>query len=126
MTYEVVNQTLKVGLDKDVSIDQHEEIRFEITIPEINDIELVGIGDFVLSGEDPTELTITLTGVGNIRAFEMKVNICNIILTGVGDCEVYVIDELNVTIAGVGKVYNKGNPSVNSTITGLGQLINAN
>jgi hypothetical protein len=57
MTYEVVNQTLKVGLDKDVSIDQHEEIRFEITIPEINDIELVGIGDFVLSGDDPSELS---------------------------------------------------------------------
>jgi hypothetical protein len=38
MTSEVVNQSLKVGLDKNVSIEDYKEIRFEITIQEINDI----------------------------------------------------------------------------------------
>jgi hypothetical protein len=56
----------------------------------------------------------------------MKVHTCNITLTGVGDCKVFVIDELNVTIAGVGYVYNKGNPAIKSTITEMGKLINAN
>jgi len=126
MTYEVVNQSLKVGHEKNVSIENHEEIRFEITMPAINNIELTGVGDFVLSGDDQGELTITLTGVGNIRAYEMKVDTCNITFTGVGGCEVYVTNELNVTISGVGKVYYKGSPTINLTITGLGQLINAN
>jgi hypothetical protein len=126
LTWEVASQSLKVGLEKDVSIEDKEEIRFEITVPEINDIELTGVGDFELSGEDQSELSVNLTGVGSVRAYEMKVNTCNITLTGVGDCKVFVIDELNVTIAGVGYVYYKGDPAINSTITGVGRLINAN
>jgi len=126
MTYEVVNQYLKVGLDKNVNIENYEEIRFEITIPEIKDIELIGIGDFELSGNGQNVLSVNLTGVGNINAYEMKVNTCSITLTGVGDCKVYVLNELNVTIAGVGYVYYKGNPSINSKITGVGNLINDN
>jgi hypothetical protein len=126
MTYEVVNQSLKVGHEKNVSIEDHEEIRFEITMPAINNIELTGAGDFVLSGDEQDELTITLTGVGNIKAYQMKVGTCNITFTGVGGCEVYVNNELNVIISGVGNVCYKGNPTINLTITGLGQLINAN
>jgi hypothetical protein len=126
MTYEVIDQTLKVGLEENVTIENHDEIRFDITIPSITKIDLTGVGDFELSGDDQGELTITLTGVGNVKAYEMKVDTCNITFTGVGNCEVYVSNELNVTIAGVGKVYYKGNPTINLTITGLGQLINAN
>jgi hypothetical protein len=126
MTWEVANQSLKVGLDKDVTIEDHEEIRFEITVPEIKDIELTGVGDFDFSGADQNELSVNLTGVGSVRAYDMKVNTCNITLTGVGDCKVFVIDELNVKIAGVGYVYYKGDPAINSTITGVGKLINAN
>jgi hypothetical protein len=79
-----------------------------------------------LSGDDQSELSVNLIGVGSVRAHEMKVHTCNITLTGVGDCKVFVIDELNVTIAGVGYVYNKGNPAIKSTITEMGKLINAN
>jgi len=126
MTYEVVNQSLKIGLDKNVTIEDYEDIRFEITIPEIKDIELTGVGDFELSGYDQNVLAVKLTGVGNINAYEMKVNTCNITLTGVGDCKVHVLNDLNVTLTGVGYVYYKGNPSLNSKITGVGKLINDN
>jgi hypothetical protein len=67
-----------------------------------------------------------MTGVGNIEAYEMKVNTCNVTLTGVGDCKLYVLDQLNVTITGVGYVYYKGDPVINSKITGLGKLIDDN
>ena len=126
MTWEVSGQTLQVGLQEGVSIENHEEIRFEITMSEINLIELIGVGNFVLSGDDQDELDIYLTGVGNINAFDMKVGSCNITSTGVGNCEVYVINNLTVTITGVGDVYYKGSPTINSNITGLGNLINAN
>jgi hypothetical protein len=126
MTYKVVNQTLKVGIDKDVTIEGHEGIRFEITIPEIKGIVLSGVGDFELSGNDQSTLSVTMTGVGNIEAYEMKVNTCNVTLTGVGDCKLYVLDQLNVTITGVGYVYYKGDPVINSKITGLGKLIDDN
>jgi hypothetical protein len=126
MSWEVANKSLKVKLDKDVSIQNYEEIRFEITVPEIDDINLVGIGDFELAGNNQDKLSITLTGVGHINAYDMQVNTCNITLTGVGDCKVYVLDQLNATITGVGSVYYKGNPDINSVITGVGKLVNAN
>lgn len=126
MTYEVVNQTFEVGLQENVSIENHEEIRFDITMESINEIELIGVGDFILAGDDQDELTINVTGVGNIKAFDMRVGICSITFTGVGDCEVHVIDELTVILSGVGNIYYKGNPTINSTITGTGQLINSN
>jgi hypothetical protein len=44
----------------------------------------------------------------------------------VGDCEVHVLNELNVTITGVGIVYYKGNPTINSSVTGMGQFIDSN
>jgi hypothetical protein len=126
MKWEVSDQTLKVGFKNNVSVGEHEEIRFEITVPSMNNIVLTGVGDFILSGSDQSALSIKLTGVGNVRAFDMKAGECSINLSGVGNCEVYAIDRLNVTITGVGSVYYKGNPTVNSTITGLGYLINSN
>lgn len=126
MTWEVMNQSLKVGLEKNVSIKNHDEIRFEITVPEINNIILTGVGDIVLSGADQTQLTVILTGVGNVKSYGMKVDTCTITLTGVGDCEVYVSNELYGTLSGVGNVYYKGNPTINFKITGVGHLIDSN
>ena len=112
---------------KNVSIENSEAIRFDISLPAINNIELTGVGDFVLSGESKGELTITITGVGNVTAYDMKVDTCNITFTGVGGCKSNIsANQLNVIISGVGNVYYKGDPTINITTTGLGQLINAN
>lgn len=126
MTYEVVGQTLKVGVEDNVSLGNHEEIRFDITVPSITNIGLIGVGNYILSGDDQDELTINLIGVGNVDAYDMKVGTCIINSIGVGDCKVHVLNELTVTITGVGNVYYKGTPSITSSVTGLGQLINAN
>ena len=126
MTWEVVNHLLKVGIEDNVSIENHDEIRFDITVPAISNIALTGVGDFILSGDNQSELTITLTGVGNIKAFDMKVDNCNITFTGVGDCEVYVNNKLNGSMSGVGNIYYKGNPAITLTITGVGHLIDSN
>ena len=126
MTYEVINGTLFVGIVENTSIENAEEISFEITINEINDIKLVGVGDFELSGDFQDELSISLTGVGNVEAYDLEVGACTIVSTGVGDCEVNVRDELDVTITGVGTVYYKGNPSITQSVSGMGSLINDN
>ncbi|MFC2113102.1 GIN domain-containing protein, partial [Bacteroidota bacterium] len=126
MTYTVTGQTLQVGVKDNTSIENHEEIRFDITISSISNIDLVGVGDFVFSGADQDELAINLTGVGNVNAYDMKVRTCTINSTGVGDCKVHVLNTLTVTITGVGSIYYKGNPTITSSITGVGQLVDAN
>ena len=126
ITYEVNNSTLEIGIQNNTSINESKGIVFEITIPEIDKIELIGVGDYELSGDSQDELYIILTGVGTVRAYDLEVNVCHITSTGVGNCQVRVNNTLNVTITGVGSVYYKGNPTINSTITGLGKLVDAN
>jgi hypothetical protein len=126
LTYEVINNTLKIGVEDNVSIENTEEIRFDIVINEISDIGLLGVGSFELSGDYQDELSISFIGVGHVNAYNLEVGICTISSTGVGDCKVKVLDELNVTITGVGNVYYKGNPLITQTITGIGTLINDN
>lgn len=126
MQYGVRNNIFKVSLEDDVSIENHEVIRFDITIPSINSIELTGVGNFYLSGDDQDELSIYVTGVGSVNAFELRVGTCEITFTGVGSCEVYVMNKLNVTISGIGNVFYKGSPEISSSLTGLGKLIDAN
>jgi hypothetical protein len=120
------NNNLRVSLEDGISIENYEDIVFDIRVPSINRIELVGVGNFYLSGEDQDELTIILTGVGHIDAFDLKVGTCNISSTGIGNCEVTVRDKLNVSISGIGNVYYKGSPVIDSQLTGLGQLVDAN
>jgi hypothetical protein len=126
MTWEVVNHSLKVGLQDHVSLETHDEIRFDITVPSITNLELTGVGDFLLSGPDQGELTITLNGVGNIDSYELKADTCNIMLTGVGNCKVFVRNLLSGALSGVGNVYYKGNPAINLNVTGVGRLIDSN
>ena len=115
-----------IGLDNGVNIEWGEVICFDITIPEISSVTLTGVGDFILSGDYQDELAIFLTGVGTVKAFDLEVGTCNISITGVGDCEVNVKNELIVNITGVGDIYYKGDPSIDQSIAGVGRLIDAN
>ncbi len=126
ITYEANNSTLEIGVQENTSIRESKGIVFEITIPEIYKIELIGVGDFELSGDMQDELYISLIGVGTVRAYNLEVDVCHITSTGVGNCQVRVNNTLNVTITGVGSVYYKGNPAISSTITGLGKLVDDN
>jgi len=126
MTWEVVAGTLLIGLEENTSIENHEEIRFEIEIPELHEIIHDGVGDFDLTGNTQETLDITHTGVGDIYGYALPVNECYLVTSGVGDCKVKVNDYLNVELTGVGNVYYRGNPEIEYTDMGVGQLIDDN
>ena len=140
----VVEGELRLTLDRCVDIIQ--PVKVLITIPEINNLTLTGVGDFIAINDfDLTELNvvltgvgdfnlkgtttamdITLTGVGDVKAFDLNSDMCDIDITGVGDAEVFVNDELNVTITGIGSLFYKGNPTITSNITGTGSIVDSN
>lgn len=126
MSTKVEGETLKVGLKSNVSISTPDGIHFDITVPSMTKILLAGAGDFELSGSDQNELSVIITGVGDIKAYEMRVRYCNISVIGVGNCQVNVINGLTASITGVGNIFYKGSPTISSTITGVGQIINSN
>lgn len=141
---EVVNGELRLSTNQCVDILQR--IKVYITIPDIKNLTLTGVGDIIAQNDfDLTELdvvltgvgdiilkgtanefNILLTGVGNVKAFLLNTDICDVALTGVGDVEVFVNDDLDVTLTGVGKVYYKGLPSITANITGAGSIVDAN
>lgn len=141
---DVVNGELRLTLNRCVSIAQ--AVNVFITIPEIRNLTLTGVGDIIaqnnfdltdlnvtLAGAgdfrlqgSSTNLDITLTGVGDVKAFELNSDICYVGITGVGDVEVSVNNELDVTITGSGTVFYKGNPTITSNITGSGGIVDSN
>ena len=64
-----------------------------------------------------------ISGSGDIHAFGLPGKSANVDITGSGNCEVNVSDQLNVEISGSGNVYYLGNPSITTDITGSGNVI---
>ena len=89
------------------------------------EIEINGVGDVTVNGTTD-RLEINSSGVGNVHAFELVSNICEVNITGSGNVEVTAETDLDVIISGTGNVYYKGTPSIESNISGSGNLIDAN
>ncbi len=141
----VVNNTLFINLEGCIRADI-DQLDIFITIPDINvlsingvgniegqndfdldelTINLTGVGDISISGTT-TILNITSSGVGNIRAFDLVADTCDVLISGVGEIEVTVNNELDVVITGAGNLHYKGTPSLTVDISGSGQVIDAN
>jgi len=125
LTYEVDNETLEIGFKKGYSINSSKEILAEITVPVLEFAGVTGAGDYVLSGAQQERLDIFVTGVGNVSAYDMPVNTCNIRISGTSSCQVHVNELLDVVISGVGDILYRGDPDVNSQISGVGNVIPA-
>lgn len=140
----VENNTLSIEFNE--CTEDLSDISIHVTIPEINKLSLTGVGAMNTEGDiDVAELDISLTGVGNfnlqgradtlniqligvgdVNAFPLLADIGNVNISGAGNSEVFINNELSVTITGVGTVFYKGTPVINSTITGDGAVIDAN
>ena len=142
---EVVGDELRVDIDKCTG-DDNFVLNMFITIPDINELTISGVGN-IHSANDWTldELSLSLKGVGNaelsgtaevfhintdgvgdVDAFNLMTDICNVDVKGVGNVQVYVLEELDVHIKGSGNVYYKGDPDISIQIDGTGNLIDAN
>ena len=123
LTYEVDDGMLEIGFKRGYSVNTDEEIRAEITIPSLNFTGITGTGDYELSGALQDRLDIYITGVGNVDAFDMPVNTCNIRVSGTSNCQVHVNELLDVVISGVANIWYRGNPTLNTDISGIGNVI---
>ena len=87
--------------------------------------KLSGLGEFRLSGV-AENYVIDMSGSGEIKAFDLIVNNCDIKISGLGACEVNVQEFLTVKMDGGGQVCYKGQPVVNIDNQGNGQVDNCN
>jgi len=142
---EVSNEKLSIELN-DCITGSLDKFDIHITIPNIEKLELSGVGNILgqnnfdlnkleIEIEGVGEVTvmgtagrleISTSGVGNVQAFDLISNTCEVNLTGAGNVEVHAELELEANISGAGNIYYKGFPTIDANISGSGTLINAN
>jgi hypothetical protein len=123
MEADVVGDELVLRFMRNISVNSDEEIRVDITIPELEKVTLSGVGNFYLSGPTQESIELEINGVGNIEAFNLPVYSAEIELNGTGNIEVKAKDLLEVDIDGLGNVYYQGEPEIIADINGLGEII---
>ncbi len=89
------------------------------------DATLSGSGTIALEGNGD-ELDFVLSGSGKLKAFGMTLREADILISGSGNAEVRVTNQLSARITGSGDVLYRGNPTLNVNITGSGRVIDAN
>ncbi len=90
---------------------------YEVIITGSGNVKLEGLAD---------ELDLKITGSGDVAAFKLDALRARIEITGSGNAEVLVQDELDVKISGSGDVRYKGSPSLDVNISGSGRVVDAN
>ena len=89
------------------------------------DLLIDGTGDISLEGLS-SQLNAQLDGTGNLSAFDLITKVVDLASTSTGDAEIFVEEELIVTMTGTGDVKYKGNPVITSMISGTGELRDEN
>lgn len=68
------------------------------------------------------KLVISLSGAGDIKAFDLHSDDVTVKLSGAGAAEVNVAKTLSAEISGVGTITYLGDPKVEKSITGIGKI----
>lgn len=82
---------------------------------------LASAGAIVISGKVDSQ-SVNLSGVGGYEAGDLESRSTLVNLTGAGGAVVWVTEELDVTVSGVGSVSYYGDPRVTQNVTGLGSV----
>ncbi len=96
-------------------------IELDITANQLN-CNISGAGDLQLSGEAKYH-QIKVSGVSNIKAYELQSEQVNSNVTGSANEELSVSQKLEVSISGSANIYYKGSPSVKVTKSGSGKVV---
>ncbi|MDN5203986.1 head GIN domain-containing protein [Fulvivirgaceae bacterium BMA10] len=88
-------------------------------------VQISGAGLVKLSGKVEHQ-DLKLSGAGNLDAFELESNDCEISLSGVGAAQVFVNNSLEASVSGIGGVEYAGDPAhVDKNVSGLGKVYRA-
>ncbi|MEM6967518.1 MAG: head GIN domain-containing protein [Bacteroidota bacterium] len=122
---DIIGENEFTGNHFDLKIDGSGNIDVAIADAEQIDTRISGSGKITVDGI-AQQLDAKINGSGDLEAFGLESLIGDVRISGSGDAEVTVQDDLEVKITGSGDVYYRGNPIINVKITGTGELISAN
>jgi hypothetical protein len=85
------------------------------------DVDLSGAGDFELSGKVGQQ-NVELSGAGNYQAGDLQSQSTWIEISGLGNATVWVIENLELSLSGVGSLEYYGHPTITKEVSGLGNV----
>lgn len=83
--------------------------------------ELPGAGLLKIAGKT-IDQSVTVSGAGAYEAPHLESQSANIQLTGLGKATVWVVEELEATLIGLGSIEYYGNPKITKSVQGLGSV----
>jgi hypothetical protein len=118
---EVKNNVLHINTEPHTNL-RPTKLFVDVYLPELQIINLEGVGNFNLSEGNAPNLKISMSGVGNVEAQNYQVE--NIVITqsGVGNSKIWATNSLSGMLSGVGNISYKGNPTVSVNVSGIGKL----
>ncbi len=124
MDWLVKDETFYWGFSEPVEIIEALDILCEIKLPvNIESAIITGVGVIRIRGPKQDIVYLEIDGVGTINAFELEVDKAEVLITGVGEIQVNVIDEIEGLISGNGNIIYRGDPVLNVHITGTGDVV---
>ena len=118
---EVKNDVVHIDTEPYTNLNPTKLI-VDVHLPELQNINLQGVGNMKLSEGTASDLKISLSGVGNIDAQDYQVENVVITQSGVGNSKIWATNSLSGTLSGVGNITYKGNPTVNVNVNGVGKV----
>ena len=101
-------------------------MRIDVYLPELENIDLSGVGNIRINNHVISDIAINLSGAGNIDVQNIEAANIAINLSGVGNIDVHNIQAANVTagLSGSGSIrINNGNVSgINMNLNGVGNI----
>lgn len=101
----------------EADVDIEGDGKCEINVTENLKVDLSGDAQIEAIGSADTQ-EIRISGEGKVKNFEMSSSITDIRMSGSGDVEVSVSDELIIDMSGSGKICYKGSPLIDQDCSG--------
>lgn len=119
--YKHVSVTVPAAVLRNIRVEGSSDLRLgRIDTDELS-IEVSGSGDVTASGT-VGNLTATIDGAGDAHLFDLRARTATVTVQGAGDAELNVTDRLDVSVQGAGDVRYRGRPSVRQTVEGAGDI----
>jgi hypothetical protein len=89
---------------------------------ELLEVEILGAGEVTVTGVADSQ-SVSIAGAGSYHGDELESSLADVAIPGSGDATVWVADELEVEINGIGTVAYYGDPEVTSSGGGEGEIV---
>jgi hypothetical protein len=98
------------------------EIKLPLLTAESLAVNLPGAGRISVAGQVGKQ-SLKLSGAGSYQAGDLHSASADVRITGAGTATVWVDNDLDVNLSGLGKVQYYGAPNVKQFVTGLGRVV---